>query len=148
MPFVNEYISPDDARKFDLEDRNAELATGTGAGDWTIDHDRAIYLRHISRGRDIDTMHESLWDFHWKGTSLTVRLDIVNATGRPGGAAWTHWRLVRLNGTNGLPSLLKPYRHQILDDLTEALRAYKDNGVLSKSTDFEVTLDIDESCVL
>jgi len=148
MPFVNEYISPEDAEKYRLKDIDAKLIGGNKSRDWTIDRERGIYLRNVSMGRDVDTKHESLWTLYWKGAELALRLDIVAASGIPGGAASTHWRLMQLNGTRGLPAELKNQQQQILADLKEALRAYKDNGVLSKSDEFDMTFDTDRDLVL
>lgn len=148
MPFVNEYISPEDAEKYHLAEIDAKFIGGNKSRDWTIDRERDIYLRNVSMGRDEDTQHEGLWTFYWKGTPLTLRLDLLHATGKRGGAAWSHWRLVRLNGTNGLPSALKGHTQAILDDLRYALLAHKDGGVFSKSTDFTITLDMAEECIL
>lgn len=148
MTFVNEYVSPEDAEKYHLADIDAKFRWGNESRDWTIDRERDIYLRNISWGREEETLHESLWTFYWKGTLLTLRLDLLHATGKRGGAAWSHWRLVRLNGTNGLPSALKEHKQAILDDLRYALLAHKDGGVSSKSTDFTVTLDMAGECIL
>ena len=148
MPFVNEYISPEDAEKHHLDEIDAKFNGGNISRQWTIDRERDIYLRNLSWGREEETRHEGLWSFFWKGTPLTLRLDLLHATGKRGGAAWSHWRLVRLNGTNGLPSALKGHTQAILDDLRYALLAHKDGGVFSKSTDFTVTLDMAEECIL
>lgn len=77
-----------------------------------------------------------------------MRLDLLDGSGGRGEPGWSHWRLVWLNGSNGLPEPLKPHRREILADLKEALLAYKDFGAYSTNTDYSVTLDIDSECEL
>jgi hypothetical protein len=43
-----------------------------------------------------------------------------------------------------LPPELEPRRKEILKDLYDALLAYKDFGVLSSNTTYELTLDVAE----
>lgn len=148
MPFVNEYISPEDAAKYHLAEIDAKFNGGNISRQWTIDRERDIYLRNLSRGREEETRHESVWTFYWEGTPLTLRLDLLEVTGKPGGAAWLHWRLVFLNGSNGLPPALKEHRQSILDDLKQSLVAHGDGGVFSLSTECSVTLDFSEGCIL
>lgn len=148
MSFINEFISPEDVARYDLEEIDKKFVVGgTDARDWTIDRERDIYLRNVARGRE-DWRSETEWTFYWRGHELTLRLDYVGGTGERGGPAWDHWRLVWLNGSYGLPAPLKPQVKEILKDLEDALLAYKDFGVYSASTDFSVTLDIDPECVL
>jgi hypothetical protein len=148
VTFVNEFITPEDAEKYHLDEIDAKFNGGNISRQWTIDRERGIYLRNLSWGREEETRHEGLWTFYWRGTPLTLRLDLLHATGKRGGAAWSHWRLVRLNGTNGLPSTLKLNQQSILDDLRDALLAYKDGGVFSKSAEFSVDFDRAEECIL
>ena len=148
MPFVNEYITPEDAEKYHLAEIDAKFIGGNKSRDWTIDRERDIYLRNVAMGRDEDTKHESLWTFYWKGTPLTVRLDLLGGEGKPGDPGWSHWRLVFLNGSNGLPQALKEHRQSVLDDLKQTLLAYKDGGVFSLNTDYFVILELAEGCVL
>lgn len=148
MPFVNEYISPEDAEKYCLRDIDAKVIGGNKSRDWTIDRDRNIYLRNVSMGRDEDTKHESLWTFFWKGTPLTLRLDLIGGSGKPGNPGWSHWLLVYLNGTNGLPPPLRDFKQDVLEDLRQALTAHKDGGVFSVNTDYTITLKLDANLIL
>lgn len=148
MPFVNEYISPEDAEKYALAEIDAQLRAGGISRQWTIDRERDIYLRIVSRGREMEDRHESLWSFYWKGTVLTIRLALIAGDGRPGEPGMSHWRLKFLNGSRGLPPALQPYRTDILKDLEQALCAYKDGGIFSVNTDYSVLLDLDKGCLL
>ncbi|AWH32968.1 MULTISPECIES: hypothetical protein [Stenotrophomonas] len=148
MPFVNEYISPEDAARYHLAEIDASFRSGGISRQWTIDREQDIYLRILSRGLEAETKHESVWSFYWKGTLLTLRLDLLNGNGKPGEPGWSHWLLVRLNGTNGLPPTLGPYKQSIKESLRQALVAYKDAGVLSGNTDYTITLDVSDECAL
>jgi len=148
MPFVNEYISPEDAARYHLAEIDASCRSGGISRQWTIDREQDIYLRILSRGLEAETKHEGVWSFHWKGTLVTVRLDLLDGKGKPGEPGWSHWLLVRLNGTSGLPPALGPYKRSVIESLKQALLAYKDAGVLSGNTDYTVTLDIGRECVL
>ena len=147
MPFVNEYISPEDAAKYHLAEIDAKFNGGNISRQWTIDRERDMYLRNLSWGREEESRHEGVWTLYWKGTPLTLRLDLLGGGGKPGNPGWSHWRLIYLNGSNGLPSTLQDHRQMILDHLKEALLAYKDGGVFSVNTDYAVTLDFAEECM-
>lgn len=148
MPFVNEYISPDDVARYRLAEIDEKFSWGTGSRDWTIDRERDIYLRSIGRDRDEEFRYRTYWTFFWKGEELTLRLDLLDAWGRPGEPGGCHWRLAYLNGSNGLPGALKRHQQTLVNDLKEALIAYKDDGVFSVKTDYAVVLDFSEECVL
>jgi len=148
MPFVNEYIPPEDAARYHLAELDAKFIGGNESRDWTIDRERDIYLRNLGYGREEEFRHESYWTFYWKGTPLMIRLDLLGGKGRSGEPGWSHWRLAFLNGSYGLPSALRAHKQAILDDLEEALVAHKDAGIFSGGTDYAVTLDVGEECVL
>ena len=148
MPFVNEYISPEDAEKYTLAEIDVQLRAGGISQQWTIDRERDIYLRIVSRGREEEDRHESLWSFYWKGTPLLLRLDLLDAGGKAGSMGWSRWQLVYLNGSKGLPAAMKPNQQRILDDLKEALTTYKDSGILARCTDYTVLLELAEDCIL
>jgi hypothetical protein len=151
MTFINEFTSPEDVEKYGLKQIDKKFEFGTvSARDWTIDRDRDIYLRNVAvaGGSDIEVRNQHKWTFYWKGHELTLRLDLLEGSGERGEPGWSHWRLVWLNGSNGLPESLKLHRREILADLKEALLAYKDGGAYSSNTDYSVTLDIDSECEL
>jgi hypothetical protein len=53
-------------------------------------------------------------------------------------------RVGLLGRARHLPPELTPRRKEILQDLYDALLAYKDLGVLSSSTTYELTLEVAE----
>jgi hypothetical protein len=148
VAFVNEFIATEDAEKYRLDEIDAKFNGGNISRQWTIDRERDIYLRNLSHGREEEARHQGLWTLYWKGKLLTVRLDLMGGDGKPGDPGWSHWLLVRFNGTNGLPPALKGHRQSVLDDLKQALLAYKDGGVFSLNTDYSVTLELAEECIL
>jgi hypothetical protein len=151
MPFVNEYIPADDIEKYDLKTIDQKfIVGGTNARDWTIDRERNIYLRNVANGggNEPEIRNQTTWSFFQHGEILTLRLDLITGGGGRREPGWSHWRLVRVNGSYGLPELLKPFKEQILQDLKSALLAYKDGGVYSSCISYDVVLDISEECVL
>ena len=151
MAFVNEFIPPEDVEKYGIKAIDEKFVVGrTRARDWTIDRDRDIYLRNVAMGAgaDPDFRNQTTWTFYWHGDLLYLRLDLLEGRGERGGPGWSHWKLIRINGSNGLPAHLKSDGAEILEDLTEAMNAYRDFGVYSSSTDYSVTLDIGEECQL
>jgi hypothetical protein len=152
MPFVNEFILPEDVEKYGLQEIDKHfIGGGTNARDWTIDRERDIYLRNVAHGggAEPEIRNQTTWTFYWSGDRLTLRLDLLDGRGGNGEPGWSHWKLVWLNGSNGLPEHLKQSKEQILDDLREALTAYRGAGVYSANyTDYSTTLDIVEECVL
>ena len=151
MAFVNEFIPDEDVEKYHLKEIDEKFFVGqTNSRQWTIDRERDIYLRNVARGAgaDPDFRNQTTWTFYWKGDPLTVRLDLMEGRGERGGPGWSHWKMIWVNGSNGLPAHLKNHKNQILDTLKEALLAYKDFGVYSSSSSYSITMDIAEECVL
>lgn len=146
MGFVNEYIPEADVEKYSIKAIDEEFVVGgTKSRQWTIDRSRDIYLRCVSRGAggDPDIRNQMEWTLYWKGNLLTLRLDLLEGQGESGELGWSHWRLVWLKGSQGVPAHLKSQRIQILETLEEALTAYQGAGVYSAAySSYSVTLDI------
>jgi hypothetical protein len=153
MPFVNEFIPAEDVEKYGLKEIDKHFVVGgTNSRQWTIDRARGIYLRNVSRGRE-DWRNQTEWTFYWRGAELTLRLDLIESSGeKPDEPSWSHWKLVWLNGSHGLPEHLRAHKAEILADLEEALVVYGDFGVYTSGPEYNqensVTLDIGEECVL
>ncbi|RMH87402.1 hypothetical protein EBB59_13075 [Lysobacter pythonis] len=153
MTFVNEFIPAEDVEKYGLKEIDKHfIVGGTNARDWTIDRERDIYLRNVANGRE-DWRNQTKWTFYWRGEELTLHLDLLESTGeKPEDPSWSHWRLVRINGSYGLPEHLKTQKDEILETLQEALLVYGDFGVYTSGAEYNqessVTLDIAEECVL
>ncbi len=140
MSFVNEYISDEDRKKFDIDEIDGNFHVGkTRSPQWTIDRDRNIYLRCVARGRE-DIAHKSTWTFFWSGELLILKVELLATKGGVGDDAWSHKKINNFK----LPERFKEKRDQIIDDLKEAFIAYKDGGVFSKTASYSLTLDIVE----
>jgi hypothetical protein len=137
MGFVNEYISDVDVKKYNLKEVDKKYVVGgVCARDWTIDRDRDIYLRMVSRGRE-EIAHQTTWTFFWNGELIEVGIDFIDSTGGVGKPSWGRKRIRKLT----LPDSLANRREEVIEDLKEALTAYKDGGVFSKSTSYSLTLE-------
>ena len=138
MAFINEHISADDIEKYDIESIDKRfIVGGVSSKNWTIDRERNIYLRIVARVRE-DYRHESTWTFFWNGELLLVELDNIKTDGKAGGERTGHKRIRRLE----IPQHLKSHRDEIIDDLKEALTAYKDGGVYATATEYTLILDV------
>lgn len=138
MAFANEYISADDRLKYELDSINAKfIVGGTNARDWTIDRDRNIYLRVVSRGRE-EMASISTWTLFRDGDLIVFDLDIVGTTGGMGKPSSIHYKLLRLS----MPQHLEAQREEVLADLYEALMGYRDGGVYGTAPSFSLILDI------
>jgi hypothetical protein len=142
MAFVNEYISEEDRQKYGLDEieNSPGMRARAPARDWTIDHDRNIYLRYIGCGRE-EFANRTAWHFYWSGELLVVDLLTIDAGGKPGEPCWAKKKIHRLP----LPPHLSPRRDVIVADLYDALSAYKDGGVFSKSTTYTLNLVSEDS---
>ena len=138
MAFVNEYIPAEDVKKYGIKEIDKRFVTGgTKSDQWTIDRERDIYLRCVSRGRE-EFRSESTWTLYWRGSLIYVDLKLTDGGGTRGGHGWSHYKLLRAE----IPTHLEAQRADILKDLKEALTAYKGGGVFSTRTTSTTTLDI------
>jgi hypothetical protein len=115
MAFVNEYIPETDVKKYDLEEIDKSLfgRGRTSSRDWTIDRDRDIYLRHVASGRDEDS-RISTWNFHWKGSLIWFKREILAARGARKAPSWSHIRVYDFD----IPEPLQSQREVIFSEPT------------------------------
>ena len=78
MPFVNDFISSEDVRKYGLEEIDTHYVVGgTRSRQWTIDRSRDLYLRIVERGGGGgtgDTQQDKLDVLlGWRGTHFAAR---------------------------------------------------------------------------
>ena len=136
MAFVNECISKEDYEKYGLNEVNKRFVVGgTKARDWTVDHERNIYLRNVANGRE-EFRHISTWTLYWNGNLIPLELHMVDSGGEYKGACWSHKKIQHL----WLPDHLKGKRDEVIEILREALLAYKDGGVYAKATSYDLIL--------
>ena len=152
MTFINEFIPAEDVEKYGLKAIDQKfIVGGTNARDWTIDRERNIYLRNVSHGggAEPEIRNQTKWSFFWREELLTLRLDSITGGGGRGMPGWSHWKLVMVNGSDGLPIHLKDKKDDFIADLKQALTAYQGAGVYSAAyTSYNVVLEIDSECVL
>lgn len=152
MGFVNEFIPAEDVEAYGLKAIDQKfIVGGTNARDWTIDRERNMYLRNVAigGGAEPEIRNQTKWSFFWHDELLTLRLDSITGGGSRGTPGWSHWRLVMVNGSYGLPIHLKAKKDAFLADLKEALTAYQGAGVYSTAyTSYSVMLEVDEGCTL
>ena len=85
MAFVNEYISPEDRERYQLEAFEKRLFSINPQDSWAIDRERNIFLRVInpearkSEPGDPDARLEIDFQFHWNGYDYLVSTRRVNA---------------------------------------------------------------------
>ncbi len=144
MPFVNEFISDADVVAYGLERIDELFVGGTNARDWTIDRERNIYLRNMRNGcgSDPDLRSQVFFSFFWHGEAIVLRLDLVEGGGGVGEPGWSHWKLIWVGGWSRIPDHCNLDKGRFTDDLKAALVAYKDFGVYSTNTDYEVVLEL------
>ncbi len=135
MAFVNEYVSEEDDKKYGLEEIDKRYRKGHHRPDWTIDRDRNIYLRWMRAGREELWNHE-YFTFYWKETLIEVEL-IQNGENINGGKRQTVWTLDHMT----LPVELKEKKQDIIADLKDALRVFKDIGIRSTITNHNAVFE-------
>ena len=149
MPFVNEYIPPDDMKKYHIEEINKKVHLNfNGSRQWTIDRERDIYFREVRQGNE-EFSSETTSTFYWKGKLIWVSLKGLNdeqerlaegdrfGDGEPAdpGSRFLSFKLVRWTEEDSrvLSPELKARRVEIIRDLKEALEA--SHGGLGVRTD-------------
>lgn len=149
MTFVNEYIPQDDIVRYHIKeiDQRVGLHRRTNSDDWTIDRERDIYLRCVEMG-NFEFRHQSAWTFYWHGELIWVELEMLGCSSERNAPGWSRKRIVKLClmdvESNHLPERLMPQRGEVLKDIEEALLAYKDGGVYSATTTYDLTLEVAE----
>ena len=137
MTFVNEYISPEDRIKYDIDRINSQYVCVGISEQWTIDRDRNIYLRDISYGAGHSK--KRVWHFFWRGHLIELSFEILGRSGSGRGSElWVHKKITNFQ----LPEALIDKQDEILADLNEALLCYKDGGIYATASVYHLTLDI------
>ena len=138
MGFVNERMSQDDVKKYDIENIDKMFVYGgTMSRSWTRDRERDIYLRQVARGRE-ETHSESSWTFYWGGKLIVLRIQNIETTGPVGGARTGHKKLLNVD----IPEELRAKKSSIIEDLKSALVEYADGGVRRTASSYKLILDV------
>ena len=158
MAFINERISPEDAVKYRVEEINSlVIGKNFSCDDWTIDREREMYLREVDVQVEDDHCPTGLsrWVFFWKGNLFWVEIKSLESRGHRDGPGWAKERIVEfgLMGNNEFHiGMSRPTwthdllekKNEIIADVYSALLAYKDGGIWSSSTTYELVLEVDE----
>ena len=75
MAFANEYISAADIEKYGIKEFDDKNHKAHYEPSWTVDHERDIYLRYVSREHE-EFANRHTYAFYWKGTMLMVEVDV------------------------------------------------------------------------
>lgn len=140
MAFINEYISEEDRKKYNIDEIDKGYVVGaTLARDWTVDKERDIYLRNVANGRE-DYSNLSDWTFYWSGELIKFRMEIIQTGRGEKGHKWAHKKITKIE----IPESLQAERERIIQGIREALDVYKSGGVFSKAKTYDLTLDVTE----
>jgi hypothetical protein len=120
MAFMNEYVSAEDAKKYDLDGINRQFGKEPQVRySWTIDREQNVFLKWINSGKEEFVGRETyvLW---WKSYILPIYME-SESKGRLSEKTSTIWRLLGIE----LPTELLEQRDEIVHVLKEALTEYK-----------------------
>jgi len=124
MAFVNEYVSPQDVKKYDLDGIKQRFGKDPDIRyQWTVDRERNVFLMWMEAGRE-ERSHDETFSMHFKGTNFLVHL-VGFSAGKIAEKVTTTWQLEKL----GIPPELESRRSEIIDALKEALTEYKASGI-------------------
>jgi len=145
MTFINEYTPEKDKEKYNFAELNKRSRCGgtIPSGDWTIDRANNIWIHQLyveSDHTEADGGYTgvSVWDYYWKGYLMSVRIKLLECSGKRGQDLWARKKLLDIS----LPSELEDKRDCVLKDLELALSAFKENGVLSTSSSYKLVFEL------
>ncbi|GHT89758.1 hypothetical protein AGMMS49545_00900 [Betaproteobacteria bacterium] len=158
MTFVNERIPQEDMEKYQIEAINRCVVGGVDESirpSWTIDRERNIYLRRlINETEDHRPTGLIAWNFFWNSHLFWVETKTLGWKGVRGGQGWLKLRVTKLGlmgdehrhvGCSGILDFPEGIdKQQLLQDLYDALLAYKSSGIYSTVTTFELELEFGE----
>jgi hypothetical protein len=157
MTFVNEYITPEDRERYQLEAFEKRFFRINPSLDWAIDRDRDMFLRVIqfearkTEPADPNARFEIDFQFHWKGYDYLVstsRKDALELQAIPGdvfrsdiphedGARVLRFYILHIGElskpSQEVPSALIAQRQQLLSDL-EYVLAFGSGGTFAGLT--------------
>ena len=144
MTFINEYISEQSLKKYEMDPLDKRTKYGSIASDfWVIDKENHTWLRKLH----VESDHTkpdggytgiSYWEFYWRRHLITVKIKWLESGGERWEYCWERKKLLDIS----LPTVQEDKRDIVLKELELALTAYKDNGVLSKSINYELKFEL------
>ena len=138
MAFINEYISEEDRKKYNIDAINERfIVGGTNPRQWTIEKEKNTYLMCVARGRE-EFFSESTWIFFWEGNLIELEIKLVSSDSKVNGPGYSHKEIKSIK----IPESLKGKEEELLRNLKEAFLAYKDGGILSSCTSYSIDLTV------
>ncbi|MDR2790406.1 MAG: hypothetical protein LBB59_05475 [Campylobacteraceae bacterium] len=122
MAFVNEVISQEDWKKYDIDQFKRRCVWGGSTHYWTIDRERNIWFRlyfeHLDRDANGVEMSTE-WDFYWKGSFIPLETKTVRQTRSDDGERYGYLKVLKIE----IPENIQQYKSEIYKDLKEAFEA-------------------------
>ena len=128
MAFVNEFVSPEDFKKYGFKEINEQFRMIDEETDWTVDKEKNVYIRDIPWRAPSPGYNR--FHMYWKGNLFFVYIAYGD----------NHLRsLVNMD----LPKSLEKFKPEIIADLKEALQVYQGAGVWGLEGDFGFEVQFD-----
>lgn len=126
MAFIYERIPEADIVAFGLREIDKQFPMAV-ASRWVTDRERNIYLRYMTYDRE-QPSHKN-FSFFWKGMLLSLRLG-SEGQGLDGDKWQTTWSWLGMHElVADAKCEFEAHRTAILEDLKDALRAYRDGSL-------------------
>lgn len=139
MAFENARISQEEYEAYHLGEIDARYTPMNNvSSDWTIDRERNIHMRTVSRTVPPDMGPINPFRlFFWKNDYVMFECKQTQRAKEHNN--WcSHQTLVRLE----IPENLRSQRSEIVSDIEEALKAYRTGGIYSKAPHFKLKLSV------
>ena len=135
MEFVNEYVSEEDIKKYNINEiwlshhpeyKRKGRTSSNSPYNWTIDREREVWLMRVAAG-GYERGNLSTWVLYWRGELIEIEL------AKPGEGSKSYkeqpYRIVWGFSPFSLHPSDHPDWQEILQALKEALTVYGDRGV-------------------
>ncbi len=134
MPFTYEHMPEGTFEKYHLSVMEKEFLT-PGSSRWVVDKERDIHFRYMTHEREEPT--EKKFSFYWAGKFFKVVLKSTAHSGKPGGeGSVTRDLLAFYEISPRVLNVTEVYGPEIMSDLKDAIRTYKDGTLPSVFTEF------------
>lgn len=146
MAFINEFISDEDWKKYNIQEIEDNFKMGNSSDDsWTIDKENNMFLKNVASSRIDDNGRTwTHWVFFWKDDLYAVTTEVIDSNeAKRDEDYWVHKKIRHLALLNNDSNLDKNHQSKIMPDLGKALLAYKGGGVYSSDGGFDMKLELD-----
>ena len=139
MAFINEYIPPDDYKKYNINElkRITSAPARTGSRCWAIDRKSGSWLYHVGSGfdREVGFDGEQYWYFFWRNHLIGIKTKVMDVKGSGIGQHYSaRQKIISID----CPSSHEINRDEMLLDFQAALSVYGPGGMLSDSISSKV----------